>query len=195
MKHRIGIAIIAPLSILTSCFFIVGCTPLPGYITIDARSKLMQPMFYVCDDPYFQKRLRIGSIKIEKALRSAEKKKRWELDTPCNDSQTVWELELKLSDNFIIVTLERLFTPTSSSLTYGEVPWGYQEKVKALPLEPEELYILSMNTTYGLRATAPLRFIIRLNDTGVPDRLEYSVGTPFWWDNIFFRTQSNLKLY
>ena len=195
MKNRIGIAIIVLLSILTSCFFVVGCTPFPGYITIDSRSELMQPTFYVCDDPYFRKRLRIGSIKVEKQLRSAEEKKRCELDAPLNDSQTVWELELKLSDNSIILILERLFTPTASSLTYGEVPWGYQEKVKALPLEPEELYILSMNTAYGLRNTAPLRFIIRLNDTGIADRLEYSVGTPSWWDDIFFSTQSNMRLY
>ena len=195
MKNRIGIAIIALLSILASCFFIVGCTPFPGYITIDSRSELMQPTFYVCDDPYFRKRLRIGHIKVEKQLRSSEETKRWELDAPLKGSQVVWELELGYSDTFIVALLQLLWRPTASSLTYGEVPWGYQEKVKPLPLEPEELYILSMNTAYGFRDTAPLRFIIRLNDTGVPDRLEYSVGTPSRWNDIFFQTESNLKLY
>ena len=187
MKNRIGIAIIALLSILTSCFFIIGCTPLRGYIAIDSQSELMQPTFYVCDDPYFQKRLRIRTIKVEKLLRSSEKKKPWELHAPLNSSKVVWELEFAF--------LQSLLRPATSSLMYGEVPWGYQEKVKALPLEPEELYILSMNTAYGYRETAPLRFIIRLNDTGIPDRLEYRLGVSSPWYDIFYRMQSDLKLY
>ena len=195
MKNKICIAI-AILSILISCCLVsVGCTPLPGYIAIDSRSALMKPTFYVSDDPYFRKRLRISSIKVEKLLRSSKEKKPWELHAPLNSSQTVWELELEYSDTFILALLQSLLRPTASSLMYGEVPWGYQEKVKALPLEPEELYILSMNTAYGYRETAPLRFIIRLNDTGAPDRIEYRLGISSPWDDIFDRMRSYLKLY
>ena len=80
MKNRIGIVIIALVSLLINCFFGVGCTPLPGYITIDPRSELMNPTFCPYDNLYFQKRLRIGSIKVEKQLRSSsEEKMRWEL--------------------------------------------------------------------------------------------------------------------
>ena len=35
MKNRIGIVIILLIGILISCFFLAGCTPLPGFITID----------------------------------------------------------------------------------------------------------------------------------------------------------------
>ncbi len=66
----------------------------------------------------------------------------------------------------------RMATEPVSSLTYGEVPWGYKEKVKALPLEPEQLYIVSMNA-YKIRSIMPLKFVIRLNETGNPDRVEY----------------------
>ena len=193
MKNRIGIAIIALLSILASCFFIVGCTPFPGYITIDSRSELMQPTFYVCDDPYFRKRLRIGHIKVEKQLRSSEETKRWELDAPLKGSQVVWELELGYSDTFIVALLQLLWRPTVSSLTYGEVPWGYQEKVKPLPLEPEQFYIVQMRS--GGRPSEGTTFIIRLDDRGVPYRLEYRLGISSLWHDIFYRTLSYLKLY
>ena len=93
MKDRIGIAIIALIGILISYFFAVGCSPLPGYITIDSRSALMQPTFSMYDDPYFQKRLQIKSITVKKALRSPEDKQRWELDASWNEGQTVWHLE------------------------------------------------------------------------------------------------------
>ena len=186
MKDRICIAI-AIVSILINCFFGVGCSPPPGYITIDSGSALMKPTFCMYKDRYFQERLHIGSITVERVGRSSEEKKRWELDTPRNDGQVIWELKLKYrdTDNIIIGLWQWLSTPPVSCLTYGEVPPGYEEKVKALPLEPEELYILSVDTAYYPRQTAPLRFIIRLNGAGVPDRLEYRLGVSDMWEGIF----------
>ena len=181
MKDRIGTAVIALIGILVSCILVcVGCTPLPGYITIDSRSALMKPTFSMYDDPYFQKRLQIKSITVKKARRSPEEKQRWELDASWNEGQTVWHLEYNV---FLpLYWMNCLFgwqpMPPVSSLTYGEVPWGYKEKVKALPLEPEQLYILSVDAAYSPRQTAPLRFIIRLNGVGVPDRLECRLGSP-----------------
>ena len=196
MKDRIGIAIIALIGILISCFFVAGCVPPPGYITIDSQSALMEPTVCMYDDPYFQKRSHIGRITIEKVDRFSKEKGRWELDAVQNKGQTVWELELKYrdADNFFIGLFQWLSAPPVSSLTYGEVPRGYEEKVKALPLEPEQLYILSVDAAYSPRQTAPLRFIIRLNGAGVPDRLECRLGVPYIGDDIFYPTRSHLKL-
>ena len=191
MKNSIGISIIAFIGILISCFFVAGCTPLPGYITIDSRSALMKPTFSMYDDPYFQKRLQIKSITVKKARWSPEEKQRWELDASWNEGQTVWHLEYNV---FLpLYWMNCLFgwqpMPPVSSLTYGEVPWGYKEKVKALPLEPEQLYIVSMNA-YKIRSIMPLRFIIRLNETGDPDRVEY-----LGWNALFYDIGHYLKLH
>ena len=99
------------------------------------------------------------------------------IDSPLNDSQVVWELEIKFldTDNIFIGLWGWLWTSPRSCLVYGEVPYGYKEKIKALPLEPEELYILWIDTM-PYRGIAPLRFIVRLNDTGIPDRVEYHLS-------------------
>ena len=71
MKNRIGIAIIAVVSILSS-FFVPGCSIGSAYILIDSRSDLMKPTFCLYWDPYFQKQLDIGKIVVCKALRSSD---------------------------------------------------------------------------------------------------------------------------
>ena len=196
MKDRMGIVIILLIGILISCFFVAGCTPLPGSITIDSRSALMEPTVCMYKDLYFQERSHIGRITVEKVDRFSKEKGRWELDAIQNNGQTVWELELKYrdADNFFIGLFQWLLAPPVFCLTYGEVPSGYEEKVKALPLEPEQLYILSVDAAYYSRQTAPLRFIIRLNGAGDPDRLECRFGVPAMWDGIFHQTRSHLSL-
>ena len=197
MKDRIGITIVALVSLLISCFFVAGCIPPPGYIAIDSGSKLMNPTFGLYGDQYFQKRLRIGGIKVEKVLYSSEHKKRSELDVPLQEGrQTVWELRSTFpdTDRITVALWGWLTTPTVSSLTYGKVPRGYAEKVKALPLEPEQLYSVEMGA-YVSRGIAPLRFMIRLSETDIPDRLEYSWGIPFYmWADIFDQTRAHLNL-
>ena len=195
MKDRIDITIIALVSILISCFLVAGCIPPPGYITIDSPSTLMEPTFCMYKDPYFQEPSHIGRITVEKVDRSFQKN-RWELDAVQTHGQTVWDLKLKYrnADNFFIGLFQWLSAPPVFCLTYGEVPSGYEEKVKASPLEPEELYILSVDVAYYERRTAPLRFIIRLNETDVPDRLEYRLGVPYMSDDIFHLTRPHLIL-
>ena len=63
--------------------------------------------------------------------------------------------------------------PPVSSLTYGEVPPDYREEVKAVPLEPEEVYSVSIEEYNSARDRGSLMFIIRLNEKGIPERLEY----------------------
>lgn len=196
MKDKIGIVPITLAGILIICVLIAGCTPLPGYIAIDSQSEVMNPTFYISGDRYFQERLRIAGITVRKALRSSEEEKRWDLDSPEDAWQTVWELKSTFpdTDRIIVGLWGWLSTPTVSSLRYGEVPRGYAEKVEALPLEPEQLYIVEMGA-YMSRRIAPLRFMIRLSETDIPDRLEYSRGIPFYmWDDIFDQTRAHLNL-
>ena len=196
MKDRIGIAIVVLVSILISCFFTVGCVPASGYITIDSQSEVMQPMFCLHLDTYFQQQLSIGSITVRKMLLSSEEKKRGEFGSflSWKDSQTVWDLEYKASDNFIKRLFRRWLTSPVSCLTYGEVPSGYQEKVKALSLEPEEFYGVLIWEHPEKRAGL-LSFIIRLDSRGIPDRLEYHNGqyiiTRF---NTFTNPRDDLRL-
>ena len=188
------------VSILITCVLaFVGCSPFDGYIALDAGSGLLQPTFRMYADPYFQERVgRITSIRVSRRIRTSEEQKRWEfdsreLDLPWDDSQTVWDLEYKPSDSLMNALLKRLLSLSQPRprLVYGEVPSGYEEKVQALPLEPEQSYSVQI-WGYG-RGIATfhgtLEFIIRLDDTGRPDRLEYSLP-----DDIFERTRDDLKL-
>lgn len=158
--------VIALVSIFIGYFFVcVGCSPGHGYISIDSGSEVMRPIFCLYGDPYFQGRLDIGTVIVRKAERSSEMKKGSELDTPHSTWKTVWELEYKPSNKWS--------TSTVACLTYGEVPPGYREKVKAVPLEPEELYSVRIEEHNSAKYPGALKFIIRLDGEGSPDRLEY----------------------
>ena len=144
MKNRIGIVIILLIGVLINCFFVAGCTPLPGYSIVDLRSEVMQPTFCLCLDSYFQKRLDIGTIIIRKAKRSSEEKKRLELDLLLESDvlfggkelQKVWHLQYKSSGFFLFNFIKRLLGLSASPvscLTYGEVPLGYEEEMRAVP--------------------------------------------------------------
>ncbi len=186
MKQRIG-RTLASASLLISCVWVCpGCTPPLGYVTIDWGSVVMQPTFCMYRDPYFQERLSIGSIEVQKARGFSGEKKGWK------DSQTVWQLKYKSSDNFIT----KLLMSPVSCLTYGEVPPGYQEEVRAVPLQPEQLYVVGLDGYDGTDADG-LYFIIRLDASGTPDRLEYRL-TYFLQTNNPYRKylkHQSLRLY
>lgn len=186
MKRRIGSAL-AGVSLLISCVCVgTGCTPALGYVTIDWESSVMQPTFCMYRDPYFQEPLSVGSIEVQKVRLFADEKKRSE------DIQTVWQLKYKSPDDFTT----RLLTSPVSCLTYGEVPLGYQEEVKAVPLEPEQLYVIGMDGDDGTDADG-VYFIIRLDESGIPERLEYRL-TYFLQTNNPYRKylkHQSLKLY
>ena len=94
----------------------------------------MEPTFCMYKDPYFQERSHIGRITVQKVDRSFQKN-RWELDAVQTYGQTVWDIKLKYrnADNFFIGLFQWLSAPPVFCLTYGEVPSGYEEKVKAVP--------------------------------------------------------------
>ena len=200
MKNKIGIAIVALVGILISCFFIAGCVPVSGYSTIDSQSEVMKPTFCVYLDRCFrhhQERLDIETITVSMVRRSSEEKKGWESHSPARseDGQRVWSLAYKSSDNFI----KRLFGLSASPvscLTYGEVPPGYEEGMKARPLEPEELYRVSIDTYRYPGDSESLRFIVRLDATGSPERVEYHLGRFFITHRRYAASpQSDLKLH
>ena len=208
MKNRIGIAIIALIGILISCFFTTGCVPAPGYITIDARSEVMQPTFRMYLDRCFrhhQVRLDIGTIIIWESLYSFEEETQWEFNAghislplgyhprPAEPGM-VWSLQYEPSDNFMKRLLGLSPSPVSS-LTYGEVPPGYQEKVKAGALEPERYYIVQMREYRG-RPSEGMTFIIRLDGTGIPERLEYRLNDFLITNPKYYKgPRDDLKLY
>ena len=208
MKDKIGIAIVALVSVLISCFFTAGCVPAPGYITIDSRSKVMKPAFRMYLDRCFrhhQVQLEIGTIIIWKSLYSSEEETRWEFNAghislPLGyyrrpvESKMVWYLHYEPSDNFIKRLLGGSTSPVSF-LTYGEVPPGYEEIVKAGPLEPERYYVVQMHEYRG-RPSEGMTFIIRLNETGIPERLEYHMNDFFITNPRYFKgPRDALKLY
>ena len=56
-------------------------------------------------------------------------------------------------------------------LTYGVVPPGYQEDLKAVPLEPEQFYSVWVRGARGVDSEDRY-FIIRVDESGTPKRLE-----------------------
>lgn len=190
MKDKICIRI-ALVSTLISCLLVAtGCHPGFGHISINSGSEVMRPTFCMYADPYFQGRLDIGTIIVRKAKRSFAVKKGSELDIPHgtwkilweqempNDVwETVWKLEYKSSNFLLYYYMNCLFgwhpKPPVFCLTYGEIPTGYREEMKAAPLEPEELYSVWIEEHNSARNPGVMTFIIRLDETGIPDRLEY----------------------
>ena len=153
----------------------------------------MQPTFCLYQDSYFQKRSDIGSVKVWQVERSSEEERQWNLDAlQESDRQTVWRIKYESGDN----SIKRQSTSPVSCLTYGKAPPGYQEEVSALPLEPEEFYGVSIEG-YDGTPSENLYFIIRLNDTGIPERLEYHLKN-FLITNteyIYKYPRNDLELY
>ena len=208
MKNRIGIAIITLVSLLISGFCVAGCVPAPGYIVIDSQSEMMNPTFsmYLGSFRHHQVRLDIGTIIVWEALRSSEEKRGWEFNSghvrlPMGyhprpaETNMVWYLQYEEpSDNFIQKLLGGSASPVSS-LTYGDVPPGYEEKVKAGHLEPERFYVVQMREYRG-RPSEGMTFIIRLNEMDVPDRLEYHLKDfLITRPNRFTGPRDDLQLY
>ena len=189
MKNRIDITIAVVSGLLSCVWGFLGCQLPLGYVTIDWGSSVVQPTFCMYRDPYFQEPLSVGSIEVNKIRRFSGEEKRWRR---WKKSQTVWQLKYKSPDDFTT----RLLTSPVSCLTYGEVPPGYQEIVKAVPLEPEQLYVIGLDGDDGTDADG-VYFIIRLDESGTPERLEYRLTTFLQTNNPYrkYLKHQSLKLY
>lgn len=174
MKNRIG-NVIARLSLLISCSWVAaGCVMPREHIRVDSAGTLMQPRFHLYRNQYSQKRSNIKEITVWKQ-RSVSV-----IEKPA-DFQTVWHLTYKVSDNFMKNFFGQLWISPVCCLTYGEVPPGYREIVKAQPLDPEQLYWAAIHKDTGISAEN-MSFIIRLDAKGNPNRLEYRL-TEFFYIN------------
>ena len=196
MKDRIDLTIVL-VSLLIPCVLVcVGCTPKFVSVAahVDSESAVMQPTFCAYQGRYLRERLDIESIKVWKALSSRENKKRqalsWQqgLGWQRYEGEMVWWIEYKAADTLVNRPLGRQPPPAVSCLAYRQVPWGYKQKVKPKSLEPEQLYVAEI---WGLDDNAwlpeRLYFIIRLDATGIPDRLEYSrLGTGSGRTSVFY---------
>ena len=74
-----------------------------------------------------------------------------------------------------------------SCITYGKVPPGYKEKTSAAPLIPERLYVVLLEPQ-EVTARGGMYFIIRLDSTGHPTHLEYTLK-PMRLDQLRVVTQ------
>ena len=76
------------------------------------------------------------------------------------------------------------------------MPPGYQEEVKAVPLEPEQFYSFGMDSGDGTDADG-VYFIIRLDASGTPERLKYRLTTFLQTNNPYrkYLKHQSLKLY
>lgn len=183
MKDRIDLTIVLVSLLITCVLVCVGCTPkfVVVAVHVDSESTVMQPTFCAYQGRYFRERLDIESIKVWKALSSPKNNKRqalsWQqgLGWQRDEGEMVWWIKYKVADTFMNRPLRRQPPPAVSCLAYRQVPLGYKQKVKPIPLEPEQLYVAEI---WGLDDTAwlpeRLHFIIRLDASGIPDRLEYS---------------------
>ena len=61
-----------------------------------------------------------------------------------------------------------------SCITYGKVPPGYEETIPAVPLIPERLYTVLLETQ-EVTTRGGMYFIIRLDSAGHPTQLEYTI--------------------
>lgn len=154
MKEKIGLTI-AGVSLLLSCVWVyLGCQPPRGYIRVDSKAGVMHPTFRFYQDASFQERLEITHIAVWKVRGSPEFDSQWE-------ERKVWSL----------YSIQNRLTSPIRRLTYGEVPPGYREGRKAEPLEPEQFYSVRIHAPRGVRSEDRY-FIIRLDATGTPQRLE-----------------------
>ena len=79
-----------------------------------------------------------------------------------------WEMEYVPDDQ------AHPLTRPFSCITYGKVPPGYDETIPAVPLIPERLYTVLLETQ-EVTARGGMYFIIRLDLAGHPTQLEYTI--------------------
>jgi hypothetical protein len=95
--------------------------------------------------------------------------------------QVAWEMEYVPDDQ------AHPLTRPFSCITYGKVPPGYDETIPAVPLIPERLYTVLLETQ-EVTARGGMYFIIRSDLAGHPTQLEYTIK-PTRLDQIRVITQ------
>ena len=146
-----------------------GCITMAGTPSIHPHSEIMTPTF--CLHGGKSEPQAITGIAVERGEKVNDERIEWrESDLPWiamwkGRDQAAWVLEYAPDGSNPPVN-------TYSCITYGKAPPGYRETTPALPLTPERLYRVTIQTE-DADANASMYFIIRLDSVGRPVKLEY----------------------
>ena len=161
-----------------------GCVILAGEPSMHPHSEIMAPTFCLHDGKSEPRA--ITGIGVERGEKVNDDRIEWiESDEPWiamweGRDQAAWVLEYTPDDSDPPAN-------TYACITYGKAPPGYKETTPALPLTPERLYRVLIQTENG-RAYVSMYFIIRLDSVGRPVKLEYT-PTHLGADNVQVITQ------
>ena len=157
--------LVALIGLLVTC----GCVIMAGTPSLHPHSDITAPTF--CLHGGKSEPLPITRIAVIRGDKVNDERIEWrESGNPWRglwegSDQTAWVLEY---------TSDGSDPPanTYSCITYGKAPPGYKETTPALPLTPERLYRVMIQTE-GTPENATMYFIIRLDSVGRPVKLEY----------------------
>ena len=148
-----------------------GCVIMAGEPSLHPHSEITAPTFCLHDGNSEPRAItRITVVRDEKVN---DERIEWVESGPPvwhrlwrGGDQLAWVLEYAPDGSAPLVK-------TFSCITYGKAPPGYREKSPALPLTPERLYRVEVETE-DAQAGALMYFIIRLDAMGRPVKLEYA---------------------
>ena len=158
--------LVALIGLLVTC----GCVIMAGTPSLHPHSEITAPTF--CLHGGKSEPLPITRIAVIRGDKVNDERIEWrESGNPWRGlweggDQTAWVLEY---------TSDGSDPPanTYACITYGKALPGYKEKTPALPLTPERLYRVEIETE-NAQVGAGLFFIIRLDSMGRPVKLEYA---------------------
>ena len=157
------------LVVLIGLLITSGCIIGAGTPSIHPHSEIMTPTF--CLHGGRSEPRAITGIAVERGEKVNDERIDWrESGNPWwrlwkGDDQVAWSLEYAPDGSDPPPN-------TYACITYGKALPGYKEKTPALPLTPERLYRVTIETE-DTPEYAELYFIIRLDSVGRPVKLEY----------------------
>ena len=158
---------IAVLICLIVLIVMSGCITIAGIPSIHSLSEVTEPTFCLHrgSEPRGITRLRVirGDKVNDERIEWLESGDTWLWEGP---DQKTWILE------YAPDTSDPRVKPFSC-ITYGKAPPGYKEKLPAVPLTPERLYYVEIETSDAV-SSAEMFFITRLDPMGRPFKLEYT---------------------
>ncbi len=159
------------LVVLIGLLVTSGCVIMAGMPSMHPHSEIVVPTF--CLHGGKSEPLPITRIAVERGDKVNAERIEWLESGPPTwyglwegHDQAAWSLEYAPGGSYPPAN-------TYSCITYGKAPPGYKEKIPALPLTPERLYRVTIETE-DTSEQAAMYFIIRLDSVGRPVKLEYA---------------------
>ena len=157
------------IGLLVTC----GCMIRAGTPSIHPHSEIVAPTF--CLHGGKSEPLPITRITVIRGDKVSDERIEWLKSGPPSrglwegGDQWAWILEYAPDGSYPPAN-------TYACITYGKPPPGYKEKSPALPLTPERLYHVMIETD-DTSDRADMYFILRLDSVGSPVKLEYIFPT------------------